>query len=126
MQRAAIKIEGDLLVFGGPYGNLEATEALLAEGARLGIPPERIVCTGDLAAYCAHPAGTIDLVRTAGIHVVMGNCDEQLAVGAADCACGYPAGGACERLASAWFPYAAARSDRRPAHGSPPCRAGSM
>lgn len=106
MQQDATRVEGDLLVFGGPYSNLEATEALLAEAVRLGIPPERIICTGDLAAYCADPAGTIDLVRDAGIQMVMGNCDEQLAVDAADCACGYPAGGTCERLASAWFPYA--------------------
>jgi len=27
---------------------LEATNALLAEAARLAIPPERIICTGDL------------------------------------------------------------------------------
>lgn len=106
MQGNTTTIDGDLLVFGGPYSNLEATQALLAEAARLAIPPERIICTGDLAAYCADPAATIDLVRGAGIQVVMGNCDEQLAVNATDCACGYPAGGACDRLASAWFAYA--------------------
>ena len=52
MQQDATRVEGDLLFFGGPYSNLEATEALLAEAVRLGIPPERIICTGDLAAYC--------------------------------------------------------------------------
>ena len=31
-----------------PYSNFEATDALLAEAARLAIPPERIICTGDL------------------------------------------------------------------------------
>ena len=112
MQRDAIRVEGDLLVFGGPYSNLEATEALLAEAGRLGIPPQRIICTGDLAAYCADPAGTIDVIRQAGIQVVMGNCDEQLAVAAADCACGYPAGGTCERLASTWFAYASGEVGR--------------
>ena len=112
MQQDATRVEGDLLFFGGPYSNLEATEALLAEAVRLGIPPERIICTGDLAAYCADPAGTIDVIRHAGIQVVMGNCDEQLAVDAADCACGYPVGGTCERLASAWFAYASGEVGR--------------
>ena len=28
-------------------------------------------------------------VRDSGIHVVMGNCDEQLGLSAADCACGF-------------------------------------
>jgi hypothetical protein len=40
MRRDVIRIEGDLLVFGGPYRNIEATEALLTEAGRLGIPPE--------------------------------------------------------------------------------------
>src|SRR3974390_2305334 len=94
------------LVFGGPYGNLQATAAVLAEAARRGIPPARIVCTGDLIAYCGDPAATVDLVRRAGIHVVMGNCDEQLAQNAGDCGCGFPAGSACERASVAWFAHA--------------------
>ena len=36
-------IDGPLLVFGGPYGNLQATQALLAEADGLGIPAERLV-----------------------------------------------------------------------------------
>src|SRR6266852_4859771 len=104
-----LQIDAPLLVFGGPYSNRHATEAVLAEAARLGIAPGRIVCTGDLVAYGGEPAATVDRVRRAGIHVVMGNCDEQLGHGAADCACGYPSGSACERLSAAWFAYA----DRR-------------
>jgi hypothetical protein len=42
------KITGPLLVFGGPYSNLEATKAILAEARRCAIPPNNIVCTGDL------------------------------------------------------------------------------
>jgi predicted phosphodiesterase len=38
--------------------------------------------------------------------VVMGNCEESLAAGAADCGCGFPAGSACERLSAAWFSHA--------------------
>jgi predicted phosphodiesterase/pyruvate-formate lyase-activating enzyme len=97
---------GPAIVFGGPYGNLEAMRALFDEAARLGIPPERIVCTGDVVAYGADPAATVDLVRAAGIHVVMGNCEESLAAAAADCGCGYAPGSACDRLAAAWFAHA--------------------
>src|ERR1700758_1534430 len=104
-----VPIDGPALVFGGPYGNLQATAAVMDAATRLGIPPARIVCTGDLVAYCGDPAATIELVRRAGIHVVMGNCDEQLAQNAQDCGCGFPSGSACERLSSAWFAFADAR-----------------
>src|ERR1043166_5009886 len=79
---------GPAIVFGGPYGNLEATRALLDEAARLGISPGRILWHG------------------AGSHVVMGNCEERLASAADDCGCGYAPGSACDRLAAAWFAHA--------------------
>ena len=107
-----LHIDGPALVFGGPYGNLQATAAVLDEAARLGIPSERIICTGDLVAYCGDPVATIDLVRRAGIHVVMGNCDEQLAQGGEDCGCGFPSGSACERASAAWFAFADAQVGR--------------
>ena len=43
-------ITSPLLVFGGPYSNLEITEAILAEARRRAIPSGNILCTGDLAA----------------------------------------------------------------------------
>src|SRR6185312_7956259 len=107
-----IPIDGPALVSGGPYGNLQATQAVLAEAARRGIPAAHVICTGDLVAYCGDPAATIDLVRRAGIHVVMGNCDEQLGQDAQDCGCGFPAGSACERASAAWYAYADAQVDR--------------
>jgi uncharacterized radical SAM superfamily Fe-S cluster-containing enzyme len=107
-----LAIDGPALVFGGPYGNLQATQAVLAEAARRGIPTAHVICTGDLVAYCGDPAATIDLVRRTGIHVVMGNCDEQLAQDAQDCGCGFPTGSTCERLSSAWFTYADTQVDR--------------
>src|ERR1700741_4903839 len=101
-----LHFDGPALVFGGPYSNLQATAAMLDAAARPGIPPSRVICTGDLVAYCGDPAATIELVRRAGIHVVMGNCDEQLARSARDCGCGFPPGSACERASAAWFAHA--------------------
>lgn len=101
-----LRPEGPILVFGGPYSNLEATRALLAEAARLAIPPERIVCTGDVVAYGADPAATVALIRASVPNIVMGNCEESLAGGAADCGCGFAPGSACDRLSSAWFAHA--------------------
>lgn len=98
--------DGPLLIFGGAYSNLEATAAVLAEAARLGIPPDRVICTGDVVAYGADPVATATLVRDFGCHVVMGNCEESLASGTADCGCGFPEDSACQRLSSAWFNYA--------------------
>ncbi len=95
-----------VLLFGGPYGNRQATAAVLAEAKRRGITTDRTVCTGDLVAYCGAPRETIAIVRQSGIHVVKGNCDEQLAAGANDCGCGFEPGSACDRLSTAWYAHA--------------------
>jgi sulfatase maturation enzyme AslB (radical SAM superfamily)/predicted phosphodiesterase len=98
--------QAPLIVFGGPYSNLEATRALLAEADRLGVPPANIICTGDLVAYGADAAATVDTIRSAGIHVIMGNCEESLAASSEDCGCGFIPGSTCERLSAAWFQHA--------------------
>jgi predicted phosphodiesterase len=107
--RSLIRVDGPILIFGGPYSNLAATAAVLAEAKRLGIPREQTICTGDLTAYCGDPAATIDLIRASGVAVVMGNCDEQLALGADDCGCGFTPGSTCQQLSSSWFSYASAQ-----------------
>lgn len=99
-------LDGPVLVFGGPYSNLEAAQAIRAEAARLGIPPARTICTGDTVAYCADPGATVALIRDWGIAVVQGNVEEQLGAGAEDCACGFAAGSACETLAAQWYAHA--------------------
>ncbi len=104
--RPLLQLDGPAIVFGGPYGNLEAMRALLEQAARLGVPGERMVCTGDVAAYCADPAATVDLVRRSGARVVMGNCEESLAARNSDCGCGFVPGSACGKLAAAWFAHA--------------------
>ena len=70
-----------------------------------GVSPERTICTGDTVAYCADPAATVALLREAGIHVVMGNCEESLASGATDCGCGYAKDSACDAWSAQWFAY---------------------
>src|SRR5215471_3432704 len=100
------RVDGPLMVFGGPYSNLEATRAALGEAARLEIPANRIICTGDVVAYGADPAATVELVRGSVRHVVMGNCEQNIAAGSADCGCGFPTGSTCEQLSAAWFAHA--------------------
>ena len=100
-----------ILVFGGPYGNLAAARALRERAEALGIAPARVICTGDLVAYCGEPAETVDLVRDWGIHVVMGNCEEALAASEPDCGCGFELGSACSALAETWYEFADRRID---------------
>lgn len=102
-------ISAKAVIFGGPYSNLQATVAMQARAKELEIPAGRVVCTGDIVAYCAEPAETIDLIQSWGIHVVMGNCEESLAFSEQDCGCGFEPGSSCSTLAVTWYQYA----DRR-------------
>ena len=72
-------LSGPVLIFGGPYSNLQATQAVLAWADAHAVPPERMICTGDVVAYCAEPAETVALIRAAGCAVLAGNCERQLA-----------------------------------------------
>lgn len=69
-----------------------------AVAEQLAIPPQQVICTGDLVAYCAHPQETVELIRDWGIHIVRGNCEESLASGALDCGCGFEEGSVCSTL----------------------------
>ena len=100
-----------VMVFGGPYSNLQAAEALLAEASRRGIPPENMICTGDVVAYAADPQACCDLVRESGMTVVMGNCEEALAAGAEDCGCGFDEDSQCAALSAEWYAYASKQVD---------------
>ena len=104
-------VSESVLIFGGPYGNLEATEAILAEAQSRGFAPKHIICTGDVAAYCADARATVDVVRFSGIHTIMGNCEEALAFDGEDCACGFAPGSACELLSRQWFAHSRAQLD---------------
>lgn len=106
-----VVISGAALIFGGNYGNLEATRAVLAQARRLRLQPENIVCTGDVVAYCADPLATVEVMRRSGVRVVMGNCEESLGSGSAECGCGFEQGTACDRLAAEWYVFASRMLD---------------
>ncbi len=104
-------LDGDLILFGGPYSNLQALEALFGWARGAGLTPDRMICTGDIVAYCGAPAACVAAIRAAGCAVVAGNCEQQLAADAQDCGCGFEEGSACDRLSGAWYAFARARLD---------------
>lgn len=120
MQRRDLGVlDGPVLLFGGPYSNLHATEAVLSVARERGATA---ICTGDVVAYCACPAETVAAIRASGCAVVAGNCEIQLATGAADCGCGFDEGSACDLLSAGWFSFANAQikaDDRRWMAGLP-------
>ena len=99
-------LTGEVLVFGGPYSNLQATRSLISAAVDHGIRAENCICSGDLVAYCADASGTVRLVRDFGCPVVAGNCEHQLAAGASDCGCGFEAGSTCDLLSAEWYAHA--------------------
>ena len=99
-------LEGAVLLFGGPFSNLQATQAMRQEAARRGITPENCICTGDVVAYCADAAATVAEIRDWGCVVVTGNCEKQLAEGANECGCGFEGGSACDLLSAGWYGHA--------------------
>lgn len=101
--------DSSLLIFGGPYSNLPATSALLAEARHRQIAVENIICTGDIVAYAAEPEQCCQLIRQAAIHTVLGNCEESIANELADCGCGFSDGMLCSTLSAGWYRYAQSR-----------------
>lgn len=117
-----IRRSESVLVFGGPYSNLEATQALIEEADSLGFTPERMICTGDVVAYAADASQTVALVRDSVRHIIKGNCEESLAADSEDCGCGFPEDSECSRLSDAWFQHARSElnaADRRWMAGLP-------
>lgn len=97
---------GPILCFGGPYSNLQATQAMRRKAKLLGIPAHRVICTGDVVAYCANPNETCAELRDWGCHIIQGNCEEQLVARADDCGCGFTEGAACDLLSQKWYAFA--------------------
>lgn len=94
-----------VMLFGGPYSNVQATLAIRAEARRLDIAPGNVICNGDLVAYCADPEDTVNLIRDWGVHVVLGNCEESIAALSDDCGCGFDDNTMCSLLSREWYAY---------------------
>lgn len=106
--RALGEFGDELLICGGAYGNLEALEALLARARALGIPPGRIIHTGDAAAYAADGAAVAARLAASGVHCLQGNVEQQLAEDGDDCGCGFAEGSSCDALSASWYGHARA------------------
>lgn len=104
-------LDEDVILFGGPYSNLQALEALFSWARAADVPPEQMICTGDIVAYCGAPQRAVEAVRAAGCAVVAGNCEKQLAANADDCGCGFEEGSTCDRLSVAWYAFARTKLD---------------
>lgn len=102
-------LEGRLLLFGGPYSNLQALEALRGKAEALGLDASRCICNGDVVAYCGDPVASVAFVRKWGVEVAAGNCEEQLAENAKDCGCGFEEGSTCDVLSREWYDHARGR-----------------
>ncbi len=99
-------IDTPVVLFGGPYSNLAALEAL---SEVIGERPA--ICTGDVVAYGADPVETVNQMRAMGVHCIAGNCERQVAEGALDCGCGFDDGSACDLLSQGWYAYLAKNCD---------------
>ncbi len=69
------------------------------------IPPQNVICNGDVVAYCGEPEETVEYIRHWGIHVVMGNCEESVGEMQDDCGCGFEADTLCSLLSVEWYRY---------------------
>lgn len=102
-----INIDNDrILVFGGPYSNIQALESLRSEADKKGFRPKDIICTGDIIAYCAHPNECVSLIKDWGIHCIAGNVELNLRDNVDDCGCNFDEGSRCDMFSRQWYPFA--------------------
>lgn len=100
------KINKSLLIFGGCYSNLQATQALQSWAKENNFEADQCICTGDIVAYCGNPYETVELIRDWGVHCIQGNVEQSLATKADDCGCGFEEGTVCDTLSRGWYPFA--------------------
>ncbi len=99
-------------IFGGAYGNLQATQAILEKAKQLGFSSSNIIFTGDMVAYCANPMETVTLIKDKVDHIIMGNCEEAIANGSEDCGCGFNEGSKCSILSNQWYNFCLSKIDK--------------
>lgn len=97
-----------VLICGGAYGNLQALEALAALQAASGITDSHVIHSGDAVAYCGDTETTVQFMAERGWHAIKGNVEEQIALGAANCGCGFEEGSACDVASARWYAHAVA------------------
>ena len=106
-------LTGQVLVFGGVYSNLHALEAMYGVAQQLDIPASNVICTGDIAGYCAFPDECFHLLEDWGAHAILGNVEENIRNGLDDCGCGFGEDSRCDIFARMWFPYAQKNTGER-------------
>lgn len=97
-----------VLICGGAYGNLQALEALAELQLALGISDACVIHSGDAVAYCADTETSVQFMAARRWHAIKGNVEEQIALGAADCGCGFEEGSACDVASARWYAHAVA------------------
>lgn len=105
------RLSGEVLVFGGVYSNLQALQALRAYAKTRGIPPENVVCTGDVVGYCADPTGCVEALRDWGVASIAGNVEMNIREGLEDCGCNFDENSRCDLFSRIWYPYARTNTD---------------
>jgi len=76
-----------IAVFGGVYSNAHALAATLDDIRARHV--DAVFCLGDLGGFGPHPDRVFPLLQAAGVRVIQGNYDQAIALGRADCGCGY-------------------------------------
>lgn len=97
-------LEGDIVLFGGPYSNLQALDAVFERAREADVAPDHLICTGDVVAYCGAPGASVDALRASGCTLVAGNCEIRIATDAGDG--GFEPGSVCDTSSSTWFGHA--------------------
>ncbi len=75
-----------LAIFGGIYSNHLALAAALADAT---CRADAVYCLGDLGAFGPSPDRVFPLLHDSDVATIQGNYDNSLALGLADCQCGY-------------------------------------
>jgi len=94
-----------VLVFGGVYSNYQALQRMQGIAKEMNIPPQNVICTGDIMGYCAQPNECLDLIRSWGVHGIAGNVELNVRDGVDDCGCNFENDTRCDVLSRQWYPY---------------------
>lgn len=100
------RVSGRMLLFGAPYANLFAMEALFEAMVDLRVSRRAMLCTGDVMGIGAAPAATYEMLREAGVPIVKGDCDAHVAWSGTDVCQGLDPGPQGAKRTEAWHAHA--------------------